>query len=266
MAPFAEGVPCWADAMLPDLEAGKRFYGGLFGWTFGPSEERFGRYTEARLDGGAVAALVPKTDGRMPTAWGIYLATADAAAVAGKVREAGGQVITGPMAVGDLGVMGQAADPGGAVFGFWQAGEHAGFAHQGRPGSYAWMEMYTRDKEAVDPFYERVFGYGIEDIDTGDDLEFAIWSPAGKPANEETAVGGRCVMDSRFPAEMPPYFLVYFAVGDCDEAVRTVSRLGGRCVFGPMDTPYGRIATVVDDQGASFAVIALTEPEAGPEA
>ncbi|GHA26176.1 hypothetical protein GCM10010372_27800 [Streptomyces tauricus] len=35
-AAFAEGVPCWIDAQLPDVEAGKRFYGGLFGWTFEP--------------------------------------------------------------------------------------------------------------------------------------------------------------------------------------------------------------------------------------
>ena len=36
---FAEGVPCWADAMLSDVEAGKRFYGELFGWTFGEGEQ-----------------------------------------------------------------------------------------------------------------------------------------------------------------------------------------------------------------------------------
>ena len=32
---YGEGVPCWVDAQLPDVEAGKRFYGELFGWTFG---------------------------------------------------------------------------------------------------------------------------------------------------------------------------------------------------------------------------------------
>ena len=35
MAAFAEGEPCWVDVSLPDVEAGKRFYGELFGWTFG---------------------------------------------------------------------------------------------------------------------------------------------------------------------------------------------------------------------------------------
>lgn len=33
-AAFPEGVPCWVDAQLADVAAGKRFYGELFGWTF----------------------------------------------------------------------------------------------------------------------------------------------------------------------------------------------------------------------------------------
>ncbi|HCA85900.1 MAG TPA: hydrolase [Streptomyces sp.] len=260
MAVFAEGVPCWADVMLPDVAAGKRFYGELFGWTFETGDERYGFRTEAFLDGSRVAALVPKSDGRMPTAWGVHLATPDATATAGRVREAGGQLITAPTAIGDHGVLAQAADPGGAVFGLWQSGTHGGFDVRGRPGSYAWTEVYTRDKSAVDPFYRQVFGYGITEIDAGEDFDFAVWSPAGSPPGEETAIGGRCVLDDRFPAEMPAHFLVYFAVADCDESLRTVTRLGGRSTAPPTDTPYGRFTIVVDDQGASFAVIAFPEP------
>ncbi|MEU2246929.1 VOC family protein [Streptomyces sp. NPDC019224] len=32
MAAFAQSVPCWVDVRLPDLEAGRRFYGELFGF------------------------------------------------------------------------------------------------------------------------------------------------------------------------------------------------------------------------------------------
>ncbi|NJP99901.1 VOC family protein [Streptomyces zingiberis] len=264
MAPFAEGAPCWADAMLPDLEAGKRFYGDLFGWSFGPSEDRFGRYTQAYLGDRAAAALFPKTDGRMPTAWNVYLATPDATALAARIREAGGKLINDPTPVHDYGVMATAADPGGAVFSFWQPGTHQGFEATGEPGAYAWAELRTRDKTAADPFYERVFGYATRDVpgaeSSGEDdggLDFRVWAPAGRTPGEESAVGGRAVMDERFPAELPPHFLVYFAVPDCDEAVATTGRLGGRTTAGPMDTPHGRLATVADDQGAAFAVIAL---------
>jgi uncharacterized protein len=121
MAAFAEGTPCWLDVSLPDLEAGKRFYGELFGWTFPPGPDA-PAYAEALSDGSRVAALVAKRDGRMPTAWGVYFATPDAADAARRVVAAGGRMVREPVPVGRLGVVALAADPGGAVFGLWQEG------------------------------------------------------------------------------------------------------------------------------------------------
>ncbi|KUF19673.1 VOC family protein [Streptomyces silvensis] len=292
---FAEGVPCWVDATLPDVEGGKRFYGELFGWTFEDSSPaecepdggsgqgggsrpggwsgqsgwngpggRSGpgvQYTRAFLGGEPVAGLAPKSDGRMPTSWTVYLATPDAAALAVRVKGAGGQMITDPVPVGPYGTVGLAADPEGAVFGLWQAGTHPGFGRQREPGSFCWTEVYARSTE-VDLFYEGVFGYGSLDLedelgDGGED--FRIWSPAGTEAGPGTAFGGRAVMADGFPPEMPPHFLNYFVVADCDAAIATARRLGGRVRDEPVDTPYGRIGALVDNQGAAFAV--LQEPD-----
>ncbi|ARX84249.1 hydrolase [Streptomyces alboflavus] len=255
---FAEGVPCWVDAMLPDVEGGKRFYGELFGWTFddGAGAE-YGNYTQAFLAGEPVAALAPKPDGRMPTSWTVYLATSDAAALAARIKGAGGQMIMDPMPVGPFGTTGLAADPEGAVFGLWQAGTHVGFGVQREPGAFGWTEVYARAKETVDPFYEGVFGYGGQDLDDAGE-DFRIWSPAGARPGPETAIGGRALMGGSFPAEMPPHFLNYFVVADCDAAAATARHLGGRVRDEPQDTPYGRICTLVDNQGAAFAV--LQEP------
>ncbi|WP_427153802.1 VOC family protein [Streptomyces sp. TRM70308] len=160
-AAFAEGAPCWADAMVADLAAAKRFYGGLFGWTFEDAAPGPGSYAAARAGERRVAGLMQKTDGRMPTVWTVYLATPDAEATAGRVRAAGGQVITEPRAVGTgpAGVMAVAADPGGAVFGLWQPGAHRGFEALGEPGAYRWVDLFTRHPRAVDAFYPEVFGY-----------------------------------------------------------------------------------------------------------
>ncbi|MCQ8193348.1 VOC family protein [Streptomyces rugosispiralis] len=161
MAAFAEGVPCWADVLLSDLAAGRRFYGEFFGWTFQEIATDYGTFTRALLGGKDVAGLVPKPDGRMPTVWNIYFAAQDAAATAVRIREAGGRVITPPVWIDEFCVMATAADPGGAVFGVWQAGSHAGFARRGTPGSYGWAEVHTRQPRAVDAFYRAVFGYGM---------------------------------------------------------------------------------------------------------
>ncbi|MEU7041185.1 VOC family protein [Streptomyces varsoviensis] len=256
MAAFADGEPCWADVALPDLEAGKRFYGELFGWTFGVSSPEFHHYTQALRDDKAVAGLMPKPDGRMPTAWGVFFATSDTPGTAARIREAGGQVIEEAVVVGDLGTMGLAVDPGGAFFGTWQGAAHKGFGLRHEPGSFGWVECWTRDAKAVDPFYEAVFGYGSVDFSDNDaGLDFVVWTPAGQPADAEHAALGRAVIDDTFPAELPAHFLIYFMVEDCDAAVRTTTRLGGRVVRDPQDSPYGRFAVLVDDQGASFAVI-----------
>ncbi len=260
---YAEGVPCWVDAMLPDVEGGKRFYGELFGWAFAERAEAgagsaYGQYTMAHSDGLPVAALAPKTDGRMPTVWTVYLATPDAAALAERVRRAGGSMVREPMPVGPAGTVGLAADPEGAVFGIWQGGTHQGFGKQREPGSYCWTEVYSRDKDRVDPFYEGVFGYGGFDLDL-DGVPFRTWSPPGAQAGPETAIGGRSLMspgtDGYSTPETPPHFLVYFNVTDADATAAAVTRLGGRVQMPPHDIPYGRIAVLRDNQGATFAVL-----------
>ncbi|MFJ6697252.1 VOC family protein [Streptomyces sp. NPDC091272] len=267
MTAFAEGVPCWMDVTLPDVRAGRRFYGELFGWTFDePADKTYGYYTQAYVGEGAdrknVAALAPKPDGRMPTAWGIYFATPDAAALVARAREAGGQIVMDAMPVGPFGTMALIADPGGAVFGVWQAGTHPGFEQTAAPGSFCWTEAHVReaDKERVDRFYEQVFGFASKDLSEEAGVDFRIWSPAGTEPGDDTAIGGRSVLSDALPAEMPAHFLSYFVVEDCDGAAETARRLGGRITQPPFDTPYGRMAVLMDNQGAVFAVLA--EPEA----
>lgn len=264
MAAFAEGKPCWAVAMLPDVAAGRRFYGELFGWTFGepePEDARHG-YTEAFLDDSPVAGLVGKPDGRMPTAWGLYLATEDIVAAAAKVRDAGGQIIAPPFPVGETGITAVVADPGGAAFQLWQGRqlwqdrEPAGYERTGAPGGYGWSELYTRDPEEADAFYTTVFGYGTRDLTDAVGDDFVVWTPEGDPVDDDHAVLGRGRVADRYPEPMPPHFLLYFEVADCDAAVDTATALGARVLRDPEGSPYGRNAVLVDDQGAAFAVIA----------
>ncbi|MFG3157553.1 VOC family protein [Streptomyces sp. NPDC048219] len=237
---YAEGVPCWVDAQLSDVPAGRRFYGELFGWTFdgtGP-----GGSDRARLDGEPVAALVPKTDGRMPTVWTVYFATRDAGALAGRIRDAGGQIVTPPAPVDGLGTSALVADPQGAVFALWErapgagGAAFAGFGRRHEPGTFAWAELYTSDTEAANAFY-------------GDLFHDALFGPGAAPDV------GRAAVTDVFPAEMPPHFLVHFRVEDCETALGTVARLGGRVRVPPFETSYGRVAVVSDGQGASFALL-----------
>ncbi|MEW2246991.1 VOC family protein [Streptomyces sp. NPDC058733] len=230
---YAEGVPCWVDAQLPDVEAGKRFYGELFGWSFEPA---YGDSVWAHLDGEPVAALARKADGRLPTVWTVHFATPDAEALARRVQAAGGQVVTAPTRVGDLGVAVLATDREGAVFGLWQPDGHPGFGRRHEEGSFGWVELYTRDTAAANTFYGDLFHDALFGADAEPDF-------------------GRAPVSDVFPAEMPPHFLVHFRVADCAQALGRVQRLGGRLQAEPFTTSYGTVAVVTDDQGASFALL-----------
>jgi uncharacterized protein len=231
---YGEGVPCWVDAQLPDVAAGKRFYGELFGWAF---EEAYDSTVWALKDGERVAALARKADGRLPTVWTVYFAAPDADALAERIRGAGGQVVIPPVPVGaGLGSAALVTDPEGAVFALWQPGSHPGFGKRYEVDTFVWVELYARDTDLVNTFYGALF-------------HDALFGPDAKPDF------GRAAVSDVFPAEMPPHFLVHFRVADCEAAVGTVTRLGGRVQAPPFETSYGTVAVVTDNQGASFAVL-----------
>ncbi|MFF1834269.1 VOC family protein [Streptomyces sp. NPDC058231] len=249
MAVAPEGTPCWADAMFTDVDGAKSFYGDVLGWTFGEESPEFGNYTQAYVNGKAVAAVVPPMPGQEGhSAWCLYLASPDAAATAAKIHDNGGEVLMDPMEVGDFGSMLLARDPGGVTFGVWQAGQHEGFEATGTPGAYCWAEVFTREPGKADAFFPAVFPYHVKQM-KDDAIDFALYDLGADP------VLGRMRMTDDFPPEVPPYLNVYFTVEDCDAAVAKATERGAVLRFGPMTSPFGRFAALSDPQGAAFSVI-----------
>lgn len=256
MAVKAEGTPVWADAMFTDLEGAKSFYGDVLGWTFGEESSEYGNYTQAYANGKAAAAVVPPMPGQEGLSqWCLYLASPDAAATAARIRENGGEILMEPMEVGDFGSMCLARDPGGVVFGVWQAGTHEGFdADMREPGAFCWAEVFTRAPEKSDTFFSAVFGYGQRQMQD-DMIDFRLYTLG------ETMALGRMRMTDDFPPEVPPYINVYFNVPDCDDTVAKATKLGADLRFGAMSSPFGRFAALSDPQGANFSVIDTSTTE-----
>jgi predicted enzyme related to lactoylglutathione lyase len=142
------------------------------------------------------------------------------------------------------------------MFGVWQAGSHTGFELEGEPGSYAWAEVFTREPAKSDDFLTSVFGYNAKKM-VDETMDYKVFDLGG-----EMPVLGRMAMTAEdFPPEVPSYIQVYFAVDNCDQAVDRAVKLGGQKVFGPMDSPFGRFATIMDPQGAALAVIDVRTTE-----
>ena len=255
MPDYAPGTPSWVELSSPNTDASAGFYNELMGWTTtepGPVEET-GGYRMFQQGDKNVGGLMGHMQEGQPTAWATYISVADADETAGKVKDAGGNVVVEPMDVMDIGRMAFFADPTGAVFGIWQPKTFAGADVVNEPGSLCWNEVLTRDTDADKAFYPAVFGWnaGRPQFE-GAPETYTVWELGDRP------VGGMMQMtDDYFPPEVPPHWAVCFAVDDVDATVAKAEQLGGKISAGPMDMPIGRFAGIVDPQGASFTVMQM---------
>ncbi len=118
----------WSELVTADIDAAKKFYGAVFGWggqTYGEAEGPMGGYTEWKLGERSVGGMMtrpPQLPAEVPNYWGVYFAVADIEASVAKVKELGGSVHMGPMAI-EPGTFAMVADPQGAMFNVMQLSE-----------------------------------------------------------------------------------------------------------------------------------------------
>src|SRR6185503_13901310 len=249
------GSFCWVELGTTDNEAGKNFYTQLFGWeaqdhSMGPD----GVYTMLKLGGkdvGGLYKLMPDMLAQgIPPHWMSYVATANADETTEKAKAAGATIMNGPFDVFTLGRMAVIKDPTGAVFSIWQAGDNKGAGGYGGPGFLCWNELGTNDPGKAGQFYSNVFGWTRQPF-PGSPIEYTIFN------NGDRGVGGMY----RITPEMgpiPPHWLVYFAVEDCDARLQKATELGANVMKPADDIPgIGRFAILTDPQGAAFAIINL---------
>lgn len=252
------GTPCWASLLVHELAGSQEFYHELFGWEFYSGPQQLGPYVRAMVGGHEVAGLGEIAPGRrLSAAWLPYMASDDADATAGLIRERGGTVAVGPLDADKVGRMAIAADTLGATFGVWQTAPHQNGlspAEAGAPGTPVWYELVTRDSSVAAHFYPAVFGYEPAaeggEAAAGDGSDYLTLHLDGKPVAGIQGVG------RALPRERGPHWKTYFAVSDTDATVRRVSELGGSVLHEPRDSPHGRVATAADPEGAQFSVIA----------
>ena len=248
---YAPGTPLWIDLGSPDLPGSARFYSELFGWQAEDQGEQMGHYTMFRQDGKSVAAVAPLMSPQQPTAWSTYISTTNAEETAKKVTDAGGQVVSPPMQIMEEGTMAVCIDPTGAAFGLWQPNRMTGADLVNVPVSLSWNELATRDMAAAKTFYTKVFPWTAKSNPMPDGSEYVEWQIDGK------SIGGGMQMGAQMPAQVPPHWLVYFAVANTDNTLKRAQELGAKVMMPAMDIPQGRFGVLTDPQGAAFAVIQI---------
>ena len=269
---YPAGVPCWVDTEQPDINAARRFYEGLFGWTFTDAipPEAPGTYLIASLGGADVAAIGPAEAGA-GAEWNTYIAVEDADATAASVRAAGGTLDVDPVDAGPGGRLAACADPRGARFRLWQPRARLGAQLVNVPGSWSFSDLHTGDPDAAVAIYGPLFGWEFDDVGFatmirrpgyGDHLEATVdpgirerQAGVSAPPGFEDAIAWLVPLAD---GEADRWH-VSFAVADRDESAALAERLGATVVSSE-DTEWTKTALVRDPQGAVLTLSQFTPP------
>lgn len=246
------GSFCWVEVGTTNAPEAKNFYRELFGWDYEDGEAGPGMiYTMIKLNGKYVGGLY-QLDSNMlsagiPPHWMNYISVASADDATAQATAAGGSVMKGPFDVGTAGRMSIIQDPTGAVFSTWEPKDTPGSGVYGEFGAYCWQELGTNDTQKAKDFYTTLFGWATESFPGP--MEYTIF----KKGNE--SVGGMYQITPEM-GPIPPHWLTYFAVSDCDATVRKATELGGSVMKPAEDIPgVGRFAILRDPASAVFAVL-----------
>ena len=126
----------------------------------------------------------------------------------------------------------------------------------GRP---VWYELMTTDMKAAESFYKTIVGWTSEPF-----------AGAGQPYTALNRKGGVSIggiMGKPAEVKAPPFWAMYVAVPNLDDAVSHITRLGGKTHTEVITIPdVGRLRLMMDPQGAAFYIIEPASPERRPEA
>jgi len=256
MTAYTPGTFCWIDLGASDAVAAKKFYTDLFGWQAvdmpaGPDMT----YTMFQIDGKDVAGMYQQGQDEqdIPPHWNSYVSVASVEEIAAKAKSLGGTVMVEPLDVFESGRMTILQDPTGGVVAAWQPQRHIGAQLVNQPGTLCWNELATRDWQKAAEFYTQLFGWTAQTQPMAG-TEYTVFS------NGDRMAAGMIQMTPEW-GDIPPHWMVYLTVTDCDASAEKVTALGGKVLVPPTDIPdMGRFAVAQDPQGAAFSFIKLDNP------
>ena len=245
----------YSDLQTTDLEGAKRFYTGLFDWTVDEQPMGEGQVyamfkKNGKITGAASLQLPEQRDAGIPPMWNAYFTVYDLDNRTKEAERLGGTIHAGPFDVFDAGRMSVVMDPNGAVFCLWEPKDNIGAEVMGDPNTLTWTECVAGDLDKGRAFYKELFGWEEQDMSaSATSAQYVVMNKDGRPV---------CGLMPP-PTEMPSFWLVYFAVENCDDAVAKVRELGAQIQRDTTPIPgVGRFALISDPQGAGFGVL---EPE-----
>lgn len=249
---YAPGAFCWAELATSDAESARRFYGEMFGWTVRENPFPGGVYLIFLADGMEAGAAYTARPENKPH-WNVYFNVENVDATTAKVEPAGGKVVMPPFDVMGAGRTASIQDPQGAGFYLWQKEHHIGATYGGPLNMVSWAELATPDPAGAVAFYTGLLGWKAKPDTDLDNAQYIEWTINGK------SFSGLIPMRGDMWKGVPPHWMIYVTVANCDERAAKAKELGATICVPPTDIPnVGRFAVINDAQGATFSIIQMT--------
>jgi uncharacterized protein len=256
------GKVIWVEMVTPDLASAKRFYSGLFGWTFRDIHVGKTPYAVALLDGRPVGGLHQRLEQNIEQkrpAWLAFIAVRDVDAAKRTALEHGAKVVFEPRTFPQRGRQAVFADPEGAVFAVLASGSGDPPEVLSAPGEWIWSSLHAKDPDAGAAFYQALFGYDVFDVPSDDGLDHVILS------SDDYA---RASVNS-FPKDSSrrhSHWLNFVRVVDAVDAAAKAVALGGRVLVEPHIDRHGdKVAVVADPTGAPFGLMEWSDADSKKE-
>lgn len=247
---YTPGQFVWHEIVAPDVEASKKFYGDLFGWTFDDVDMGTMVYTMIKMGEKNIGGLMPLSaigrDGVPPHLMGyVSVPNVDEAAAAAKSN--GGSTMMDPMDIPNVGRMVVIADPKHGYTTAFKAAEGDPPSEMPGVGTFCWNQLTSQDAETAKTFYQKVYGWTNKDFgEGGGNWVFQV--------GESPAAGLLTA-----PEGVPTHWLTYVAVADVDASRAKAVELGATVMLEKMPIPgMGHISVVTDSSGITFGLFQST--------
>ncbi len=241
------GKVIWHDLVTPNLDAAKRFYSGLFGWTFRDlGSDYCVAYSQGEAVGGIFQRPLPPGAHRQPL-WLSFIAVNDVGNAARIAEQNGAKVLAGPKSHPNRGEQAVLSDPEGVMFGVLASSSGDPPDYLANPGAWIWSAVLVRDPDREASFYQKVFDYEVFDISEGEPLQVVLSSQDYARAT---------IRPRANEARGRPRWLGFVRVEDAVSAASKAQSLGARVLVEPRtDRHGGRIAVIADPTGAPLGLM-----------
>lgn len=125
------------------------------------------------------------------------------------------------------------------------------FSSEPLPGKVIWHDLLTEDIDSARAFYGELLGWSFEDVSgRRGDGEYSV-ARLG-----DVIVAGLLAVEAPTDGENYSRWLPYMSVGDVDAAVSRSIAGGASVVASARDVSLGRVAAIIDPQGAVIGLAA----------